>query len=78
MTEQDGVIWRRKEGKKVPEGGQVREKLKRQEDNLMKQPVSRERVSLEPTVPPVRGGVALGCETIISFPSSIQHRPAKR
>ena len=33
-------------------GSQVREKLTRQEDNLMKQPISRERGNVEPTEPP--------------------------
>ena len=33
----------------LPEGSQVREKLKRQEENVMKQPVSKEKINLKPT-----------------------------
>lgn len=36
----------------VPEGSQVREKLKKHEDNLMKQSHSKETVNLEPTALP--------------------------
>lgn len=44
---------RRKRGKEIiAEGGQVREMLKRPEDSWMREPILRERVNLEPTMPP--------------------------
>ena len=45
-----GVSHRRKEGETVLKDGQVREKLKNQENNTMKWPVLKERVNLETTL----------------------------
>lgn len=52
MTEEENEFPAEEKGKETGlEGSWVREKLKRWEDNLIKQSVLREQVNLEPTIP---------------------------
>ena len=58
----------------VPEDSQV---LKKQEDNLMKQPILRERVNLKPTkLPEWEEGQPVDMRSLSAFPVVIQHMPA--
>lgn len=54
VTEQESRTFPKEEkgNETMLQGSQVREKLKRQENRLMKKPVSKERVNLEPTTLP--------------------------
>lgn len=53
LNKEEGIfLLEEREKQTVAEGSSVKEKLKRPEDNLMKQPISREVVNLKPTTWP--------------------------